>query len=289
MENFMSFYRNFLFSFLSFSSLLVETLFSKSQVSKAPIKAICWDMDYTLCQPSQSSLLSALGVGDYSLYTTWDGKSSESLKNCVNDILSLSQPQNPETQEYAYDCNGQLCSPLIVDLLSGSISAEMAQKEALIYIDELNDLHYFYNEREQRLCRNFILFLFDVKQFSDSIECSSEIFSILEEFDECTPYILANWDTESFTCLTHQKSLKKLFSFFNPSQYYISGNCGHTAPSKKFYKSFLKKYDLKPEECLVIDDQKKNIQAAHNCGMHTIHFKNGDFNALRKNIKEILK
>jgi len=41
-------------------------------------------------------------------------------------------------------------------------------------------------------------------------------------------------------------------------------------PDEKFYRTLLKRYSLKPEECLFLDDRKDNTQAAERLGFHTI-------------------
>ncbi len=49
---------------------------------------------------------------------------------------------------------------------------------------------------------------------------------------------------------------------------------GVSKPDKKSYQLILEKLDAKPEECLFIDDHEKNIAAAKELGISTIHFKN---------------
>ena len=54
-------------------------------------------------------------------------------------------------------------------------------------------------------------------------------------------------------------------------------------PDAAIYELFLKKFDLKPEECFFIDDLEKNIAAANTAGMDGIIF-TGDIEAVRKRI-----
>ncbi len=44
-------------------------------------------------------------------------------------------------------------------------------------------------------------------------------------------------------------------------------------PDKKIYEYILKKYSLIPNECLFIDDTKKNLTAAARFGIQTFHYK----------------
>ena len=49
-----------------------------------------------------------------------------------------------------------------------------------------------------------------------------------------------------------------------------------TKPNPQLYLRLCEKYDLKPEECLFIDDLQKNIDAARALGMEGIRFQNYD-------------
>ncbi len=59
---------------------------------------------------------------------------------------------------------------------------------------------------------------------------------------------------------------------------------GLRKPEKRIYELLLKKLGLKPEECIFIDDKLKNLVAAEELDMKTIHFKNASQleNELRK-------
>lgn len=45
-------------------------------------------------------------------------------------------------------------------------------------------------------------------------------------------------------------------------------------PEPEIYRLLLERYDLRPEECVFLDDTAKNLPAAEAFGIHTIHFKN---------------
>jgi len=57
-------------------------------------------------------------------------------------------------------------------------------------------------------------------------------------------------------------------------------------PDKKSYEHILEKLKVKPEECLFIDDSKKNILSAKEMGITVIHFKNPA--QLKKDLKKAL-
>ena len=45
-------------------------------------------------------------------------------------------------------------------------------------------------------------------------------------------------------------------------------------PEPEIYRILLEKYELKAEECVFVDDNGKNIQAARELGFRTVHFEN---------------
>lgn len=55
-----------------------------------------------------------------------------------------------------------------------------------------------------------------------------------------------------------------------------SNEVGSRKPEEKIYLITLEKLGLKPEECLIIDDQKQNLKTAQKLGMNTILYTNSE-------------
>lgn len=64
---------------------------------------------------------------------------------------------------------------------------------------------------------------------------------------------------------------------------WLSSEHGYLKPEREAYLSFFEKFDLRPEECLFIDDSAANIEAAMQCGMQGIVY-HGDVERLEKQI-----
>lgn len=60
------------------------------------------------------------------------------------------------------------------------------------------------------------------------------------------------------------KDFKQCFDAF-----YLSHEINFRKPDAAIYKFVLEKHNLKPEECLFIDDTKENTEAAASLGLHT--------------------
>lgn len=69
--------------------------------------------------------------------------------------------------------------------------------------------------------------------------------------------------------------------------YVLSCDVKMIKPEKGIYEYFLKKYNLKAEECIFIDDLERNIEGAKACGMHGIVFK--DLKSMKAELDEIIE
>lgn len=79
-------------------------------------------------------------------------------------------------------------------------------------------------------------------------------------------YLLSNC-SESFY---HYYTSKPIFKYFKG--FYLS--CDHhlLKPNDDIYLDFLNTYQLKPEDCLFIDDVLENVEGARRCGMEALCF-----------------
>ncbi len=53
----------------------------------------------------------------------------------------------------------------------------------------------------------------------------------------------------------------------------LSHNTGYRKPERRIYEMMMKKLGVKGNECVYIDDRKKNLPTAEKLGMKTIHFR----------------
>lgn len=93
-------------------------------------------------------------------------------------------------------------------------------------------------------------------------------------------YGLTNWSAETFPIALDR------FEFFQVFEgILVSGEEKLIKPDEKIFERMMEKFDLKPENCLFIDDTAKNVEASRKFGIETIHFKNPD--DLRKELEEL--
>ncbi len=80
-------------------------------------------------------------------------------------------------------------------------------------------------------------------------------------------YGLTNWSAETFAIVYEKYDFFKIFKGI-----VVSGKEKVIKPDPAIFKILLSRYNLKAEESLFIDDNKKNTNAAEKLKFHTIHY-----------------
>lgn len=80
---------------------------------------------------------------------------------------------------------------------------------------------------------------------------------------------LSNWSTKVFDIMD---KFPRIFGLLDG--YLVSHKVHLLKPHKEIYEAFCQKFDVKPEECVFIDDKPANIEGAKTVGMSGIVFKN---------------
>ncbi len=100
--------------------------------------------------------------------------------------------------------------------------------------------------------------------------CNGDIPGMLEIIQDLKSngvgvFGLTNWPAETFT--EARRRFRTLASIDN---YVVSSSVKLAKPEPAIYQLLLSKYNLKPEECVFIDDRKDNVDAAKALGMKGI-------------------
>ncbi|KPL00227.1 MAG: hypothetical protein AMJ91_05035 [candidate division Zixibacteria bacterium SM23_73_3] len=97
------------------------------------------------------------------------------------------------------------------------------------------------------------------------IEKNVEILPLLKSQYKLT--VLSNHSRE------WSEFMREEFDFFNYfDQIIISCDVGLRKPDPRIYQLTVKRLESKPEECLFIDDKKRNTEGAESCGINSIVF-----------------
>ncbi|MBA5628647.1 HAD family hydrolase [Moheibacter lacus] len=82
-------------------------------------------------------------------------------------------------------------------------------------------------------------------------------------------YGLTNWSAETFPIALDRFEFFQVFDGI-----LVSGKERLIKPDEKIFERMMEKFNLKPENCLFIDDNLKNVEASRQFGIETIHFIN---------------
>jgi phosphomannomutase/phosphoglucomutase len=94
--------------------------------------------------------------------------------------------------------------------------------------------------------------------------------SIITKLRECHKVaLLTNFPKEWFEYVDSKYGLSKLFDAI-----FVSAYTGVKKPNKEAYNLVFNHFKALPEECLLVDDKERNVKAAEQLGMETIHFTN---------------
>jgi 2-haloacid dehalogenase len=99
------------------------------------------------------------------------------------------------------------------------------------------------------------------------IEGTVKLFDELNATGRYKMYALSNWSAETFGIAQNRYDVLKQFDGV-----VISGEEKIRKPFPQFYHILLNRYGLKPAECLFIDDNYRNVLAAGDLGIPSIHF-----------------
>ncbi len=94
-----------------------------------------------------------------------------------------------------------------------------------------------------------------------------EIFKQLKETGKYKIYALTNWSAETFPVALERYEFLHWFDGI-----VVSGAEKMRKPTPEFYQVLLDRYNIKADEALFIDDNKRNVLAAEKMGIKSIHF-----------------
>jgi 2-haloacid dehalogenase len=112
------------------------------------------------------------------------------------------------------------------------------------------------------------------------IDETVELFRGLKKNTDLNFYALTNWSAELFPVALERFDFLHWFD-----GRVVSGEEKMRKPFPGFYKVLLDRYAVNPAEALFVDDNLRNITAAENLGITSIHFQNAD--QLEKRLVEL--
>lgn len=280
---------------LPFKKLFLGILFLSLSNFELSSKAIFFDIGYTAFEPDKLSLSNEIGALDFVSYAFWDGRGSDDIKNCLLDIFSLMGTQEGAPEELVCSSDGQPMGAILVDWQTGKKPPSEIYTEALERVEELKEEKYFCSKCEYRLVKNSLRVMLDPKILANSMRPITKAIKLAQEFYEAVDaqgkpknqtFVLSNFEAEAFDLMYQEPNNQKFFQYFDEKNIIVSGKIGLIKPHKDIFKYILKTYNLKAEDCVLIDDQLENVLAARACGFTAFHLKDLNYKKLREELKK---
>ena len=108
-----------------------------------------------------------------------------------------------------------------------------------------------------------------------------EIIDALQEKDKRVFVLSNNFKERS---AHYDKAFEDLFDLVDKT--YFSWKTGFVKPEIMAFRNLLEENDLDPEDCIFVDDQEKNVDAANSIGIHSFLF--ADLDECREKIRVIV-
>lgn len=235
-------------------------------------KLYIFDLHGVLVEHGQAAMAGQIGW-----FNAW--KHGNTLESRLYEFLALAEPAKDSACVMFVKGEVKPMPKMMVDWQKGKI----ASQEFVTFLKDLASKNktFFKSDSE----KDAILALVDAMLPQKLCEIVYPVNEMVQLVEHCKAnmdkddklVILSNWDKESFSLVKNDKKFKRLFDCFHDDHVIVSGVVGKAKPEEDIYDHILHTFKVKPAECIFVDDQKPNIEAASKKGFKTI---------LHKNVKE---
>jgi 2-haloacid dehalogenase len=110
-----------------------------------------------------------------------------------------------------------------------------------------------------------------IEMLGGPIQDTVDLFRQIKQKPEIKTYTLTNWSAETFPLALDRFDFLHWFD-----GRLVSGEEKTRKPFPDFYQKLIDKFSINPAQAVFIDDNLRNVKAAEEHGMNSIHFKNAD-------------
>lgn len=267
---------------IAFACSLISSI---GYVASIDAKKIIFDLGYTLVKPRKLHIACYLGLNECLKLFLEHGKGMQSL--LTERMFNVMEEDGCGVNNVgAKDPGGRLLPVFMTNWLEGKCSSQSALKEALRLLEQQKE---YWTEKEMLFLKKSFKLLFSPKVYAKNMKPLPLMRAVLQKCARNPDnefYIASNWDPDSFEYMYQEKALRHIFCHFKRENIFLSGFEQEIKPDPNFFRSLLHKANLKPEECIFIDDQEENVRAARKLGFTAIHFKEKNIRGLLRQLKE---
>lgn len=275
---------------LFFKALLVMSV-TRTEIAPAKVtivrpKVVVWDLGGVLFRSSRLSLAIEIGLGCLIHYTITH-LPSPAFNELLFNILNHIEPM-PEDTIRLHDEKGRELPYYMYKWITGQEKGPQINQEIQEFIDSDKQPGFFSGATQKKVCSRLSDTLFMPKTFAHGvkpIKAGRDLLRACRERGTARMMILSNWDSLSFELLRTSPAGSVILRHFDAHDCMISGSIGYAKPDPRCFKHFLNTYALAAHDCVFIDDQLENVEAAKKCGMHGIHLAKGDYHAVAATLR----
>ena len=252
-------------------------------------KVLLWDLGGVLFQPDKIGVAREIGLKHFVSYMLVDWK-SPNIESLLFSVLEHMEKPESGIREKAGTGEGVPLPTIMCHWQAGTVTGPEIIKRAGPHIKLLANMDYFESSFEKSLIEKTISAMFDPKILARNVQ---PIKAGMELLKDCVNarnkdgtkrnriIAFSNWDPLSFD-IFHKQNAKHFKHF---EHIIISGHIGLIKPRAESYHYVLKKLNLKPQDCILIDDQKINAIGAQRCGIKTLLVEDGNYEMVRDDLK----
>lgn len=260
------------------------------------IKAVICGLGDVLLKTSSYKLVRFIGLGDVMWYTSTGGHTADDLKNMmfsfIDYMAEVEDKEKRESSKRVPTIKGHKISPAMILWKKGKLTSEAMREIALLHIEDMDRNGVFESEIEKRIATNMAKALLDpdiqAKSKDEILDFTKILRNLTSQKDKSgkRKYIfilLSNTETALIPKL--KQRFPNLFSIFDDTV--MSGDSGMVKPDEEVYEYILKKHNLKASECVYLDSQEENIEAAEDVGIHSIQVQKGCYKQVRTGLADL--
>ncbi len=269
--------------------LYICALFMSMQ---AHAKVILWDLGGVLFEPDKIGVAFEVGIGGFLSHAFWDMRSPANIQSVLFDVMHQLDHDPHAPKGVAGSAHGLPLPPIMCKWQAGTVTGQEIIDRARPVLKKLYKYDYFDSKGQKDLIWRCIKTMFNPKILAKNIYPVEAGIKLLQESyrlqnkdgtKKHRQFVFSNWDHISFDIfLKHNRPIFRYFEHI-----VISGHIKLIKPNKNSFDYLIDTYNLDPKECILIDDQQSNIRAAQRCGMKAVLIHEGDYEALRRDLKRL--
>ena len=190
----------------------------------------------------------------------------------VMQLLDMMRTEVPGEFQDTFTFNGIFLPASMGNWQRGTSTTEETFQTIKEYYDMLEQQNHFKHPDDKRILISLLQLMLNptiALEVLQPIQAAWDLVHSLKHESSYQLFILSNIDTETYNLL--YDSHKELFDLFHGVV--TSWETQQIKPCPSIFTHLLTTYNLNPEECIFIDDQIENIDAAESLGIQTIHKK----------------